>query len=62
MNNLQVLVAVAFFTAMFYALRRSTLPHRRFEALAFICLYCLSLSLALRFGARTYPGIYLAIA
>jgi len=26
--------------------------------LAFIALYCLSLGLALRFGGRTYPGIY----
>jgi hypothetical protein len=28
------------------------------EALMFTCLYCLSLGLALRFGGRTYQGIY----
>ena len=42
----------------FYVTRRLTLHHKRGEALAFTCLYCLSLGLALRFGGRTYPGIY----
>lgn len=58
MNNLLILIAAVFVTVAFYALRRSTLQHQRTDALAFVCLWCLSLGLALRFGGRTYPGIY----
>jgi hypothetical protein len=53
-----VLVAAISITTAFYVWRGQSLQHSRVEAFAFICLYCLSLGLALRFGGRTYPGIY----
>ena len=59
MINLIILFVVISVTAAFYVLRRSSLLHSRIEKFAFICLYCVSLGLALRFGGRTYPGIYL---
>ena len=58
MFSLLGLLAATGLTIGFYVLRRSSLQHSRTEALAFVCLYCLSLGLALRFGGRTYPGIY----
>ena|SRR5438046_181748 len=55
MISLLVLVAAVGLTLAVYIWRR---PRSRIEALAFICLYCLCLGLALRFGGRTYPGIF----
>jgi hypothetical protein len=55
MISLLVLVAAVGLTLAVYIWRR---PTSRLWSLAFICLYCLSLGLALRFGGRTYPGIY----
>lgn len=45
-------------TIAFYALRRPMRVRSKNEAFVFICLYCITLALALRFGGRTYPGIY----
>lgn len=58
MFSLLVLVATTGLTVAFFFWRRSSLPRSRMEAFIFTCLYCLSLALALRFGGRTYPGIY----
>jgi hypothetical protein len=55
MIDLLMLLAAVGITLAFYVWRR---PTSRIERLAFIVLYCLSLGLALRFGGRTYPGIY----
>jgi hypothetical protein len=55
MISLLVLVAAVGLTLAVYVWGR---PTTRIEALAFIFLYCLSLGLSLRFGNRTYPGIY----
>lgn len=57
MFSLLVLVVVVGLTIAFCVWRRSSLHSHKY-ALVFTCLYCLSLLLALRFGARTYPGIY----
>lgn len=58
MTSLFVLVAAIGLTTAFYVWRGQAFQHSRIEAFAFICLYCFSLGLALRFGGRTYPGIY----
>jgi hypothetical protein len=55
MISLFVLVAAVGLTVAVRVWRR---PSSRIDALLFIVLYCLSLGLALRFGGRTYPGIY----
>jgi hypothetical protein len=38
--------------------RRGFAPTSRFEAIAFLVMWCFTLGLALRFGGRTYPGIF----
>ena len=38
--------------------RRRFAPTSRFEAIAFLVMWCFTLALALRFGGRTYPGIF----
>ena len=56
-----VLLASAVATLAFYfAVIRRLPDHKRRRTLqfCFIALYALTLLLALRFGARTYPGIY----
>lgn len=58
MSDLIVLAVAICLTAMFYVWRRATLHHSLSQAIMFVALYCGSLGLALRFGARTYPGIY----
>lgn len=58
MTSLLALVSATCLAAAFYVWRGRRLQHSRIEAVAFICLYCLSLGLALRFGGRTYPGIH----
>jgi hypothetical protein len=58
MISLLCLVGVIGLTIAFYVWRRPSLRHSCKDALVFTCLYCLSLGLALRFGGRTYPGIY----
>jgi hypothetical protein len=58
MPSLIGLLVATGLTAVFYVWRRPVLRRSRTEAFAFVCLYCLSLGLALRFGGRTYPGIY----
>lgn len=58
MVSLLGMVAAMGLSIAFYMWRRSSLPHSRMEAMAFTCLYCLALGLALRFGGRTYPGIH----
>ncbi len=60
MASLLILVAAISLTATFFVWRRLTLQHSRIDAMAFICLYCVSLGMALRFGARTYPGAYIS--
>jgi hypothetical protein len=58
MISLLILIAALLITTAFYIWRRSSLPQARAEKFAFICLYCLTLALALRFGGRTYPGLH----
>ena len=58
MSDLIVLAVAICLTAMFCVWRRVSLHHSHIQAVMFIALYCGSLGLALRFGARTYPGIY----
>ncbi|WP_374389060.1 hypothetical protein [Sandaracinobacter sp.] len=58
MFNLLLLGCVAGLSFLFYHWRRSSFPYSRVDALIFTFLYCLGLGLALRLGARTYPGIY----
>lgn len=58
MLSLLVLVATVGLTVAFFFWRRSSLSQSRLEALVFTCLYFISLALALRFGGRTYPGIF----
>jgi hypothetical protein len=55
MISLLVLIAAVGLTVAVYVWRR---PSSRLDSLVFVVLYCLSLGLALRFGGRTYPGIY----
>jgi len=55
MISLLTLVVIVALTVAIYILWR---PKSRTGALVFIGLYCLSLGLALRFGGRTYPGLY----
>jgi hypothetical protein len=40
------------------AWRRRSAPESKLEAVSFLVLWCFTLGLALRFGGRTYPGIY----
>ncbi len=61
MTSLAGLLASALATALWYVavLRRRGAPIRSGpHELVFIALYALTLLLALRFGARTYPGVY----
>lgn len=58
MQSLVILIAAAAITFAFYFLRRAAADKTRLEALAFVFCYCLTLAMALRFGARTYPGIH----
>ena len=59
MISLLILLSAIGLTAAYYVRQRSSLQHSNIEAMVFTCLYCISLGLALRFGGRTYPGIYL---
>lgn len=45
-------------TVAFYVWRGRALARPRTNAAILACLYCLTLGIALRFGGRTYPGIY----
>lgn len=58
MSTLIGLVVAASLTVGFYLWRGPALNRSRTEAVVFACLYCITLSIALRFGGRTYPGLY----
>ena len=54
-----MVMLVAFSASFAWAIwRRNPSRRSRIEELAFTLLLCLALGLALRFGGRTYPGIY----
>ena len=58
MTSLQVLSLFAVIAMVWGAWRRHAIRLSRAEAIAFVALCCFVLLLALRFGARTYPGLY----
>lgn len=60
MISLAGLFASAVVTLVFYfaVVRKQADKKRRAAHLGFIALYALTLLLALRFGARTYPGVF----
>ena len=50
MASLLILVAAISLTATFFVWRRLTLQHSRIDAMAFICLYCVSLAALMHQG------------
>lgn len=58
MVSLLVFLGTISLTIGLYVWRRTSLKSSRAQAFVFVCLFYLSLGLALRFGGRTYPGIY----
>jgi hypothetical protein len=58
MLSLLVLVVTIVLTMTVYFWQRSPGPHSRSGSMFLTCLCCLNLGLALRFGGRTYPGVY----
>jgi hypothetical protein len=58
MFSLLVLVTTILLTMTVYFWRRSSGTHSRSGSIFLTCLCCLDLGLALRFGGRTYPGVY----
>jgi hypothetical protein len=58
MGSLLLLLAAAALTGIWALWRRRPAARSKWEAAGFLTMGCFALGLALRFGGRTYPGIY----